>query len=460
MWMDVPQSGYNGGHANRLPFTRNMVATSSPLVASAYPPEGYRLMSDADAVRAWLASFRGAIAAADYADEMIEAGYDSLDNMIFTKDELQDSVASLGDKPGHAGRIARDAAKMVAEMGSVGPESPPEDIEGTDLGLGLADRIKMAGDAPPFPTGVGGKQVSRAQAEAWLDTREIVWARLWSKQIANALVMRRDKGSLGIESIRSACRVKETHEAYLGSTLLGTIQDTEKVHLTRDDRDRSMGLDMIDTLLSRYMKMNTEHITKVHDRFTQQVPVEDIKQLSARLAAWRDLRRKLKNAGQTPTEEIQLGSLLKVMSKLKDVKAAANAAEVVQGYPMTVNGLLTLLDNVADQVDMDNEDDKPKDKPKTNPKPKDTPPPPPPPGPPIVPIAMQSHTRPKSGRPCLHWSLTKLGGECRMMDKCPHDHDPKMKGADAPEAKAIAKGIKCRNHPGCKFGDDCCYSHE
>ena len=85
-------------------------------------------MSDADAVRAWLTSFRGAIAAADYADEMIEAGYDSLDNMIFTKDELQESVASFNDKPSHAGRIARDAAKMVAEMGSVGPESPPEDI--------------------------------------------------------------------------------------------------------------------------------------------------------------------------------------------------------------------------------------------------------------------------------------------------------------------------------------------
>ena len=87
-----------------LPFTRNMVASSSPLVASAYPPEGYRLMSDADAVRAWLASFRGAIAAANYADEMIEAGYDSLDNMIFSKDELQESVASLNDKPGHASR--------------------------------------------------------------------------------------------------------------------------------------------------------------------------------------------------------------------------------------------------------------------------------------------------------------------------------------------------------------------
>ena len=36
-----------------------------------------------------------------------------------------------------------------------------------------------------------------------------------------------------------------------------------------------------------------------------------------------------RNAGQAPTEEIQLGSLGKVMSKLKDVKAAAAAAEVI-----------------------------------------------------------------------------------------------------------------------------------
>ena len=437
-----------------------MVASSSPLVASAYPPEGYRLMSDADAVRAWLASFRGAIAAANYADEMIEAGYDSLDNMIFSKDELQESVASLNDKPGHASRIARDAAKMVAEMGSIGPESPPEDIEGTDLGLGLADRIKMAGDAPPFPTGVGGKQVSRAQAEEWLD-REIVWTRLWSKQVANALVMRRDKGSLGIESIRAACRVKETHEAYLGSTLLGTIHDTEKVHLTRDDRDRSMGLDMIDTLLSRFMKMNTEHITKIHDRFTQQEPLDDVRQLSARMAAWREQRQRLRNAGQAPTEEIQLGSLGKVMAKLKDVKAAAAAAEVIKGQPLDLTDVMTLLDNVADQVDMNNEDEpakKPKPTPKPNPNPKPNPQPNGNPGP-IVPTVMQGSTR-KTGRPCLHWVLTKLGGDCKMIDKCPHEHDPKMKGSDDPSALTIAKGIKCRNHPGCKFGEDCIYSHE
>ena len=58
-----------------------MVASSVPLVASAYPPEGFRLISDEDAVRAWLASFRGTIATADYATEMIDAGFDSLENI-------------------------------------------------------------------------------------------------------------------------------------------------------------------------------------------------------------------------------------------------------------------------------------------------------------------------------------------------------------------------------------------
>ena len=84
-----------------------------------------------------------------------------------------------------------------------------------------------------------------------------------------------------------------------------------------------MGLDMIDTLLSRYMKHNVAHITKIHDRFTQQKPVEDPRQLSSRLATWKDQRQQLRNAGQGPTEEIQLGTLGKVMEKMKDIRAAA-----------------------------------------------------------------------------------------------------------------------------------------
>ena len=119
-----------------------MVAKSTPLVASAYPPEGYRQMTDHDAVCAWIASFGGAITAADYADEMIDAGYDSSDNMIFTKDELMDACEKLSDKPGHAGRIARDVVKMIEEIGSVGPDLPSTEVEGTGLGLGLPDSCR------------------------------------------------------------------------------------------------------------------------------------------------------------------------------------------------------------------------------------------------------------------------------------------------------------------------------
>ena len=78
---------------------------------------------------------------------------------------------------------------------------------------------------------------------------------------------------------------------------------------------------MIDTLLSRYMKYNVAHIAKIHDRFTQQKAVEDPRQLSSRLATWKDQRQQVRNAGQGPTEEIQLGTLGKVMEKMKDIKA-------------------------------------------------------------------------------------------------------------------------------------------
>ena len=54
------------------------------------------------------------------------------------------------------------------------------------------------------------------------------------------------------------------------------------------------------------------------------------------------------------------------MAKLKDVKAAAAAAEVIKGQPLDLTDVMTLLDNVADQVDMNNEDE-PAKKPKPPP---------------------------------------------------------------------------------------------
>ena len=100
--------------AIRFANTRNMAAKSTPLVASAHPPEGYsysyRQMTDHDAVRAWIASFGGTISAADYADEMIDAGYGTLDNMIFTKDELMDAIRSTPLRSSGCSRAAMPLA--------------------------------------------------------------------------------------------------------------------------------------------------------------------------------------------------------------------------------------------------------------------------------------------------------------------------------------------------------------
>ena len=157
--------------------------------------------SDADAVRAWLTSFGGAIATANYADEMIEAGYDSLDNMIFSADTLQDQCPSV--KPGHAARIARDAVQMMQGIGSItGGDTPTESppTVGASIALGAADAMKIAGASPPFPSGAG-KHLPRARVEEWLD-RMIVWCRIWSPAMADALVFRRDQPGIGIEGAR------------------------------------------------------------------------------------------------------------------------------------------------------------------------------------------------------------------------------------------------------------------
>ena len=69
-------------------------------------------------VRAWLALFGGQIATADYADEMIAQGWDSLENMIFSADDLMDAMPD-SMKQGHANRIARDAVVMLENIGDL-----------------------------------------------------------------------------------------------------------------------------------------------------------------------------------------------------------------------------------------------------------------------------------------------------------------------------------------------------
>ena len=82
---------------------RNMVAPPKPAAASTRPPIGYDTMDGDSQVRAWLALFGGQIATADYADEMIAQGWDSLDNMIFSADDLMDAMPD-SMKQGHANR--------------------------------------------------------------------------------------------------------------------------------------------------------------------------------------------------------------------------------------------------------------------------------------------------------------------------------------------------------------------
>ena len=359
---------------------------------------------------------------------------------------------------------------MLQAIGSITAGDSPTDHSptvGVSATLGAADAMKIAGASPPFPSGAG-KHLQRARVEEWLD-KMIVWCRIWSPAMADALVFRRDQPSIGIEGARVRCRVAKEHEVYVGSQLLGSIQTSEKSIINRDEQDRCMGLDIIHTLLCRFMKHSDSHTQTIRDKFNNQTPISNTSELASRLVTWRTLKRRLDDMGEGPTESAQMGSLLKVVSKLEEVRAAKNAAQVIKDAPLSVYEMLVLLDNMAEQAEQEaekthsnnnsnkNNNNNTKN---TNPNPNPNPNPNVNPNgsPNEGPIRVMQGNR-KSGRPCLQWCLTRLGGDCRLGDNCPNTHDPKMKKADDPGVIAYAKTIPCRRNP-CNFGADCMFKHE
>ena len=84
---------------------------------------------------------------------MIEAGYDCLENMVFSADDLMDSVEDM--KQGHANRISRDAAAMLEDMGNV-----------------IAQVIDVT-PKPVAPTGITGVDSSLRLA-AWRSARKLL----------------------------------------------------------------------------------------------------------------------------------------------------------------------------------------------------------------------------------------------------------------------------------------------
>ena len=138
-------------------------------------------MSGDDQVRRWLGSFKGTIADADYVEAFIDSGYDCLENMIFSADDLMDPVEAM--KQGHAARISRDAAAMLENIGNVVPGAVASPPPGTPVSTGVTgvDSIKIAGAIPKPPTG----DIARVVFGGWLG-KLIPWLRLWSKELANA----------------------------------------------------------------------------------------------------------------------------------------------------------------------------------------------------------------------------------------------------------------------------------
>ena len=439
-----------------------MVAPPRPATASTRPPIGYDTMDGDSQVRAWLALFGGQIATADYADEMIAQGWDSLENMIFSADDLMDAMPD-SMKQGHANRIARDAVVMLENIGDLVVQvGPPAALPPAAAGVGGVDSMKLAGAIPQAPSG----DITREVFMEWLG-RLIPWLRIWSKELADALADRRDNPALKQAGLLGKHGWDAGDNIYFGSLLLTTMGRDMKVYLDQSHEDASEGIDMMCIMIDRYAKVDDSYLLGLQDKFRNQHAVQDISELSNKLATWRSEVKVLQDKGLPQNELTQKGSLLKVVSRLTEIQACVDSVEVMQkGRSISLADLSDMCDRFASRAPNKsksndknkNNNDKNKDKnphPKTNPK-NDTPLPPPPPPPPIMPIAMVGG---KSKRPCLAWGLKGLP-ECAYGAKCSFAHDPdKCKNNHADTLK-YAKSIPCRSGTTCTRREICYFKHD
>ena len=423
-------------------------------VESANPPAGYDKMSGVDQVRRWLAPFKGTIADADYVDAFIDSGYDCLENMIFSADDLMDGIETM--KQGHANRISRDAAAMLENIGNIvtGAVVSPPPATPVNTGVSGVDSIKIAGAIPKPPTG----DITRVAFGEWLG-KVIPWLRLWSRELANAVVERRDNPALDQVGLQGKHAWEEGDNIILGSQLLASLGNEFKVHLTQAVQDASEGIDIMCTMMDRYYKVDDEYLLGLEYRFKDQQPVQDIGQLRARLATWYSLR-KVEDKGHPQSELTQKGSLLKVMSKITAFQACRDAVEVMQkGMPMLVPELLVLAEKLAARGDRESKSE-PKNKNKYDKKPTLPPPnntgmPAIPLPSPIMPIAMVGG---RSKRPCLAWGLKSLP-ECPNGDTCSYAHDPAKYKNDHADTISVARVIPCRFGNECERKGSCHFKH-
>ena len=443
-----------------------MVATST--TNSSRPPVGYDTMSDDVAVDLWLKSFKGSIAEAGYADVMMAAGYDCLDNMIFTVQDLMINVQGM--KPGHANRIARDAAVMLENIGSVSDVveivASPTPVTSTYVG---ADSLKIAGPIPAAPTGF----ITRGVFAGWVG-RLIPWLRLWSKELASALIERRDNHARSQADLAAKYDWEESDNTYLGSQLLVTLGDELKVYLHQDLEDASEGIDMMCVLMDKYMKVDDEYLVGLEDDFRNQKPVNNVSDLSIRLAEWRSARKVLEVKGVPQRELTQKGSLLKVVANIPEMQTVMDSVELVNGgKQLTVDELLVVADRIAGRAPIrsnsnnnntnsnnNNNTNKPNRGRNQRPLPPTLPLPtiPSPAYQPILPVAMVG-ARVGRAKACLAWGLSGLS-DCSHGTECLYIHDPAKQNTDDPALIALAKSIKCSRGESCRDKAACLFRHD
>ena len=135
-------------------------------------------------------------------------------------------------------------------------------------GVTGVDSIKIAGAIPKPPTG----DITRVVFGEWLG-EVIPWLRLWSKELANAVVERRDNPALNQAGLLAKHAWDEGDNVILGSQLLASVGNEFKMHFTQSMQDTSEGMDIMCTMMDRHYKVDDDYLLGLEYKFKEQQPV-------------------------------------------------------------------------------------------------------------------------------------------------------------------------------------------
>ena len=356
--------------------------------------------------------------------------------------------------PGHAVAVTAWAAE--AEQGAQG--------KAVDVSLDY-ERVRLAGHPPTMHD---MPNLSVDSVSAYL-LSVVSWCMLAAAGYGEA--MRDAYRGLEMQQVRDAALKYKQIDEYIGIQMLQAISNkTIKALFRKDIYEKPSGITIMHIIQKAYVKKDEAFITNLREQFISITPCSNIEKLRYDLNKWMDMRNDLKNMGDKQSDQACKGSLLRLVSKLDEVKSVLKMMKVIQGMEVVLEEMILIVEGIAD-------DNVVIPKVKSNTSNKTTP---------IIPLPKDikqptthsvntsTNNRQTAGftevkRHCHRWNRSNMkciytqGAESgEGPGKCRYRHDPHMHNTDDPEIVRFMANTPCREGSACMEHKEgkCNYKHE